>query len=139
MEHESIEVSHEKDKDRKRNEATESTNSEVSVEDASKAVSSSPINDMQINAIARNGGGIDSKTLENVQTSGEINMEVSVTVEDVIRAGGFGARDDISSFLPIASDWTDLESSIRDAKNYEGPQRDVCRPGLGWREASERE
>ncbi|XWS66302.1 hypothetical protein CRYUN_Cryun05aG0188000 [Craigia yunnanensis] len=139
MEHESIEVSLEKDKDRKRNEETESTNSEVSVEDASKAVPSSPINDVQINTIAWKGGGIDGKTLENVETSGKVNMEVSITTQDVIRAGGFGTRDDISSFLPVASDWTDFEASIRDARNYEEPQGDVCRHGLGWREASERE
>lgn len=139
MEHELIEVSHENDKDRKRNEATESTNIEVSVKDASKAVRSSPRKDVQINAIACKGEGIDGKTSENVENSGEVNMEVSVTAEDVIRAGGFGARDDISSFLPVASDWTDFEASIRDARNYEGPQGDVCRRGLGWREASERE
>ena len=98
------------------NEATESTNSKVSVEDASKAVPSSPLNNVQINAIAWKGWGIDGKTLENVETSGEVNMEVSITAEDVIRAGGFGARDDISSFLPVASDWTDFEASIQDAK-----------------------
>ena len=129
----------EKDKERKRNEATESTNSEVSVEDASKAVPSSPINNVQINDIAWKGGGIDGKTLEYVETSGEVNMEVSITAQDVIRAGGFGARDDISSFVPVASDWTDFEASIRDARNYEEPQGDVCRHGLGWTEASERE
>ncbi|XP_022766632.1 uncharacterized protein LOC111311486 [Durio zibethinus] len=138
MEHEPVEVSHEKGEGRTRNEATESTNSEVSVEDASKVVSSSPLKDAQVNAIDWKGGEIDGETLENVETSGEVNMEVSITAEDVIRAGGFGARDDISSFLPVASDWTDFEASIRDARDYEEPQGDVCRPGLGWREASER-
>ncbi|KAK6244220.1 hypothetical protein QUC31_010629 [Theobroma cacao] len=158
MEHKSIEVSHakayylpmmaitfsesnvimEKDKDRTRNEATEFT-SEVSVEDASKALPSSPINDVQVHTVAWKGGGIDEETLQNVETPGEVNMEVSVTAEDVIQAGGFGARDDISSFLPVASDWTDFEASIRDARDYEEPQGEVHRPGLGWREASERE
>ncbi|XVF07170.1 hypothetical protein REPUB_Repub06bG0115400 [Reevesia pubescens] len=138
MEHESVEVSHENDRDRTRNEATESTNSEVFVEVASKVVPSSPINDAQVNAIAWKGGGVDSGTLENVETFGEVNMEVYVTAEDVIRAGGFGARDDISSFLPVASDWTDFEASIRDARDYEEPLGDVSRPGLGWREPSER-
>ncbi|XP_021282315.1 uncharacterized protein LOC110415130 isoform X1 [Herrania umbratica] len=127
----------EKDKDRTRNEATEST-SEVSVEDASKALPSSP-NDVQVHTVGWKGGGIDEETLQNVETSGEVNMEVSVTAEDVIQAGGFGARDDISSFLPVASDWTDFEASIRDARDYEEPQGEVHRPGLGWRETSERE
>ncbi|XWS65183.1 hypothetical protein CRYUN_Cryun05aG0070000 [Craigia yunnanensis] len=69
------------------NQATDSSNSQVSVEDASKAVPSSPINDVQINAIAWKGWGIDAKTLENVETSGEVNIEVSITAEDVVRAG----------------------------------------------------
>ncbi|XVE70477.1 hypothetical protein DITRI_Ditri10aG0075400 [Diplodiscus trichospermus] len=126
-------------KDSKRNEATASTNSEVSVEDSSKAAPSSPIKDVNVNTIAWKDGGINGKTLENVETSGEVNMEVSITADDVIQARGFGARDGISSFLPVASDWTDFEASIRDARNYEEPQGDVCRPGLGWREASEKE
>ncbi|XWS56312.1 hypothetical protein CRYUN_Cryun09bG0075200 [Craigia yunnanensis] len=28
-------------------------------------------------------------------------MEVSITAEDIVRAGGFGARDDLSSFFPL--------------------------------------
>lgn len=139
MENESNQVSHEMDKDTTNNEAIESTNSEVSVEDASKVVPISPIKDAQLTAVAWKGGGIEGETLEHVEASGEVNMEVSVTPEEVIRAGGFGARDDISSFLPVASDWTDFEASIRDAKGYEEPQGDVQRPGLGWREASKRE
>ncbi|KAF7819060.1 uncharacterized protein G2W53_024515 [Senna tora] len=66
------------------------------------------------------------------EASGEVNMEASITADDVIRAGGFGARDDISSFLPVASDSTDFEASIRDARDYEAPQGEVSRPGLGW-------
>ncbi|XVF56204.1 hypothetical protein PTKIN_Ptkin06aG0099500 [Pterospermum kingtungense] len=139
MEPESTLVSNEKGKDRTGNEEIQSTNSEVSVEGASKVVPINPIKDAQVNAVAWNGGGTKGETLEHVETSGEVNMEVSVTPEEVIRAGGFGARDDISSFLPVASDWTDFEASIRDAKDYEEPQGDVHRPGLGWREASERE
>ncbi|OMO54326.1 hypothetical protein COLO4_36524 [Corchorus olitorius] len=139
MERESVEVSHEKDKDRTRNETAESTNSEVSVEDASKTVPSSAINDVQVQAVAWKGGGIDDETLETVESSGEVNMEASVTADDVVRAGGFGARDDLSSVLPVASDGTDFEASIRDARGYEEPQGKVHRPGLGWTEASEKE
>ncbi|CAI8613917.1 unnamed protein product [Vicia faba] len=64
--------------------------------------------------------------------SGDVNMEASITPDDVIRAGGFGARDDIGSFLPVAGDSTDFEASIRDARDYEEPQGEVSRPGLGW-------
>ncbi|KAD6119633.1 hypothetical protein R6Q59_025658 [Mikania micrantha] len=66
--------------------------------------------------------------------SGDVNMEASISADDVMRAGGFGARDDISSFLPVASDSTDFEASLRDAREYEEPQKDVCRPGLGWKD-----
>ncbi|BAT85213.1 hypothetical protein LR48_Vigan04g074200 [Vigna angularis] len=67
-----------------------------------------------------------------IDAAGDVNMEASITPDDVIRAGGFGARDDISSFLPVASDSTDFEASIRDARDYEEPQGQVSRPGLGW-------
>ncbi|CAA7033976.1 unnamed protein product [Microthlaspi erraticum] len=66
------------------------------------------------------------------QPRGEVNMEASIAAEDVIRAGGFGAKDDIGSFLPVASDSTDFEESIRSARDYEEPQPEVQRPGLGW-------
>ncbi|KAL7138426.1 hypothetical protein ABFS83_10G162900 [Erythranthe nasuta] len=61
-----------------------------------------------------------------------VNMEASVTSDEVTRAGGFGARDDISSFLPIASDFTDFEANIRDARGYEDLNEEIKRPGLGW-------
>ncbi|OIV92304.1 hypothetical protein TanjilG_10514 [Lupinus angustifolius] len=70
--------------------------------------------------------------VEEMDVSGDVNMEASITTDDVIRAGGFGARDDISSVLPVASDSTDFEASIRDARDYEEPQGQVSRPGLGW-------
>ncbi|KAG5377421.1 hypothetical protein IGI04_042017 [Brassica rapa subsp. trilocularis] len=63
---------------------------------------------------------------------GEVNMEASISAEDVIRAGGFGAKDDIGSFLPVASDSTDFEESLRSARDYEEAQPEVQRPGLGW-------
>ncbi|KAG4915891.1 hypothetical protein JHK87_053448 [Glycine soja] len=76
---------------------------------------------------------------EEIDASGDVNMEASITPDDVIRAGGFGARDDISSFLPVASDSTDFEASIRDARDYEEPQGQVSRPGLGWTGATKGE
>ncbi|MCL7040837.1 hypothetical protein MKW94_008781 [Papaver nudicaule] len=78
------------------------------------------------------------------KTSVEIEEEARITTEDVIRAGGFGARDDIGSFLPVAMDSTDFEASIRDARGYEDSvinpdpaiiqeeQGESKRPGLGW-------
>ncbi|KAF8115310.1 hypothetical protein N665_0029s0145 [Sinapis alba] len=66
------------------------------------------------------------------QLHGEVNMEASISAEDVLRAGGFGAKDDIGSFLPVASDSTDFEESLRSARDYEGTQPEVQRPGLGW-------
>nr|VDD21178.1 unnamed protein product [Brassica rapa] len=66
------------------------------------------------------------------QPHGEVNMEASISAEDVIRAGGFGAKDDIGSFLPVASDSTDFEESLRSARDYEEAQPEVQRPGLGW-------
>ena len=66
--------------------------------------------------------------------SGDINMEASISEDDVMRAGGFGARDDISSFLPVASDSTDFEASLCEARDFEEPQKDIFRPGLGWKD-----
>ncbi|GAB2210125.1 hypothetical protein Droror1_Dr00015383 [Drosera rotundifolia] len=66
------------------------------------------------------------------QTLGEVNMEATITSDDLLRAGGFGARDDLNSFLPAASDLTDFEASLNDAREYEEPQRVSRRPGLGW-------
>nr|XP_043636978.1 uncharacterized protein LOC122607959 isoform X2 [Erigeron canadensis] len=71
--------------------------------------------------------------------SGDVNMEASISADDVMRAGGYGARDDISSFLPVASDSTDFEATLRDARDYEEPQKDISRPGLGWKDAKDQE
>ncbi|KAL2480687.1 Uncharacterized protein Adt_33653 [Abeliophyllum distichum] len=68
-----------------------------------------------------------------IDASGDVNMEASITADEVMRAGGFGARDDISSFLPVASDSTDFEASLRDARDYEDLQEEIGRPGLGWK------
>lgn len=62
-----------------------------------------------------------------------VNMEASLFSEDVIRAGGFGATDNIGSFLPVASDYTDFEENLRDARGYEEYEEKHARPGLGWR------
>lgn len=70
---------------------------------------------------------------------GEVNMEATILADDVMRAGGYGARDDISSFLPVASDSTDFEASLRDARDYEEPQKDICRPGLGWKDVKDQD
>ncbi|XP_073152096.1 uncharacterized protein [Henckelia pumila] len=83
---------------------------------------------------------IDSKGNENVgghvtlpgDSCEAIYMEASPTADEVIRAGGFGATDDISSFLPVASDFTDFEAHIRDVEDYEDLEKDIARPGLGW-------
>ncbi|XP_068664114.1 uncharacterized protein [Aristolochia californica] len=71
-------------------------------------------------------------SLVNKDSKGEVNMEASVTADDVIRAGGFGATDGIGSFLPVAMDSTDFEASLRDARGFEGPQGEISRPGLGF-------
>jgi len=65
---------------------------------------------------------------------GDFNLEATITEDDVQRAGGFGATDDIRSFLPVALDSTDFEASLRSARDYEEPQGEVSRPGLGWSE-----
>lgn len=68
----------------------------------------------------------------NEDPYGEFNMEAAISADDVLRAGGFGARDGISSVLPVASDSTDFEASLLDARGYEDPQTEIQRPGLGY-------
>lgn len=104
----------------------------VDRKDVSKPFSSSPDTKVQVNAIDWRGGKDNIAPSGDIDASGEVNMEALITPDDVVRAGGFGARDDISSFLPVASDSTDFEATIRDARDYEEPQGDICRPGLGW-------
>ncbi|CAN0890500.1 hypothetical protein LINGRAHAP2_LOCUS16466 [Linum grandiflorum] len=76
-------------------------------------------------------------TGDEERSYGDVNMEASISIDDVMRAGGFGARDDIGSVLPVASDSTDFEAMILDAKDYEEPQKELPRPGLGWTDAAE--
>ncbi|WVZ99069.1 hypothetical protein U9M48_044419 [Paspalum notatum var. saurae] len=63
----------------------------------------------------------------------DVNMEAAISTEDVMRAGGFGAKDDIGSLLPTAIDSTDFEASLRDARDFEGEKGAPARPGLGWK------
>ncbi|KAL6009954.1 hypothetical protein ACLOJK_000385 [Asimina triloba] len=66
-------------------------------------------------------------------SKGDVYMEATITTDDVIRAGGLGATDDISNFLPVAVDSTDFEASLRHARDFEEPQEEISRPGLGWK------
>lgn len=79
-----------------------------------------------------NGTVVEQK---NNDDTGVAYTDVAISVDDVIRAGGLGARDDISSFLPVAIDSTDFEASLRDARDFEEPQGEMPRPGLGWTES----
>ncbi|KAK9671109.1 hypothetical protein RND81_12G007700 [Saponaria officinalis] len=81
--------------------------------------------------------GEQKEAPQHSEPSGEVNMEAAINPDDVIRAGGFGATDGLSSALPMASDSTDFESSLLDMRDYEEPQGEKCRPGLGWSEDKE--
>lgn len=77
----------------------------------------------------------NEKNSENNRATGDVEMEAEITAEDVEKAGGFGARDDIGSLLPAMIDATDLEESLRDARGFEeeeGGNGEVSRPGIGW-------
>uniref|UniRef100_A0A452ZF75 Uncharacterized protein n=1 Tax=Aegilops tauschii subsp. strangulata TaxID=200361 RepID=A0A452ZF75_AEGTS len=75
----------------------------------------------------------ENPTSVNGQSSVDMNMEAAISADDVMRAGGFGAKDDIGSLLPTAMDSTDFEASLRDARDFEGEQEQPARPGLGYR------
>ncbi|KAK9289341.1 hypothetical protein L1049_008414 [Liquidambar formosana] len=124
-----------------RNEATESGHPKADVGDALKQDLVASKNIVGVSIIDPKGGenAAEGADLGDMNASGAVKMESSVTSDDVIRAGGFGARDDISSFLPVASDSTDFEATLRDARSYEEPQGEICRPGLGWRDDRETE
>ncbi|GAB2295569.1 hypothetical protein Dimus_029730 [Dionaea muscipula] len=80
----------------------------------------------------RNGLDATQEVHQGDHSLGEVNMEAAITSDDVIKAGGFGTRDDLNSFLPVASDLTDFEASLIDAREYEEPQEVPRKPGLGW-------
>lgn len=79
-----------------------------------------------------NGTVVEQK---NNDDTGVAYTDIAISADDVIRAGGLGSRDDISSFLPVAIDSTDFEASLRDARDFEEPQGEMPRPGLGWTES----
>ena len=122
-------------------EVSQSNQSEMDGKDDLNPVLSPPVNPAQVKRADWKVGELVLRDAppEEMEASWEVNMEACITIDDVLRAGGFGARDDISSFLPVASDSTDFEATIRDARDYEEPQGDICRPGLGWAEATEAE
>ncbi|XP_048137778.1 uncharacterized protein LOC115737637 [Rhodamnia argentea] len=115
-----------------------SIQSELDVKDGSKDVHSSAGNSVPFNMKDKKerDAAKQGARLVDIETSGDVNMDASISPDDVARAGGLGARDDISSLLPVASDSTDFEEALLEAQNYEGPQRDVSRPGLGWTEGT---
>jgi hypothetical protein len=122
-------------------EVSQSNQSEMDGKDVLNLVLSPPVNAAQVKRADWKVGELVLRDAspEEIEASWEVNMEACITTDDVMRAGGFGARDDISSFLPVASDSTDFEATIRDARDYEEPQGDICRQGLGWTEATEAE
>ena len=127
------------DENRTRNQATETNFSRNDVKDIPRPGPSTPVDNRKVNWVDSKGQELVSPNSPIDETrSGEVNMEASISQDDIIRAGGFGARDDISSFLPVASDSTDFEATILDARKYEEPQGEIHRPGLGWTEATER-
>ncbi|KAK9726061.1 hypothetical protein RND81_05G187400 [Saponaria officinalis] len=95
--------------------------------------------DSYTNTLKHGKDGEDKEAPQHSVPSEEVNMEAAITSDDVIRAGGFGARDGLSSVLPIASDSTDFESSLLNMREYEEPQGERRRPGLGWTEDKETE
>jgi len=65
----------------------------------------------------------------------DVNMEAPISTEDLVRAGGLGARD-VGSAMPTTVDATDFEESLMDARDYEDKVGDAesdlhVRPGLG--------
>lgn len=79
-------------------------------------------------------GNPSESACKGANKNGEVNMdmEASIYADDLIRAGGFGATDNINSLLPVASDSTDFEASLRDARDYEEGKQEINRHGLGW-------
>ena len=100
-----------------RNEVVESAQTEANLRDYPKQHLVSLEDMVQINIGDFIGRGIVSQgaVQADVDASREENLEASISPDDVIWAGGFGATDDINGFLPVASDSTDFEASLRDA------------------------
>ncbi|KAL6498471.1 hypothetical protein OROHE_026568 [Orobanche hederae] len=77
-------------------------------------------------------GGQSDLPIDSLEGVEVVTEEGAFTSDEVIRAGGFGAKDDISSFLPVASDFTDIEANLRGAREYEDLSEEIHHPGLGW-------
>ncbi|KAF9664651.1 hypothetical protein SADUNF_Sadunf16G0040400 [Salix dunnii] len=93
------------DENRTRNQAAETNFSRNDVKDIPRPGPSTPGVNMKVNVVDWKAQELVSpNTPIDEDRSGEVNMEASITPDDVRRAGGFGAKDDISSFLPVASD-----------------------------------
>ncbi|KAI4300824.1 hypothetical protein L6164_034158 [Bauhinia variegata] len=135
MEYQSDKKMHDKDESAPMEQLAETRHSNIGEQDILKNDKrSSGDDDAGKKSVDWKGGEHDGKGASHEES--EVNMEGEATIspDDVIRAGGFGARDDIGCFLPVASDSTDLEASILDARDYEEPQAqgEGSRPGLGW-------
>uniref|UniRef100_R7W878 Uncharacterized protein n=1 Tax=Aegilops tauschii TaxID=37682 RepID=R7W878_AEGTA len=66
------------------------------------------------------GSDTGNTSLVNGHDLVDMSMEAAISADDVMHAGGLGAKDDIGSLLPTAMDSTDFEASLRDARDYEG-------------------
>ncbi|XP_010922230.1 uncharacterized protein [Elaeis guineensis] len=118
------------------NETKEGTKHEMELRDPPNQDGDAPKSTEDYDMKKANGKAMEQSVgMKNESNTGDVNMEAAITTDDVIRAGGFGARDDISSFLPVAIDSTDFEASLRDARDFEEPQEEISRPGLGWTES----
>ncbi|XP_024017291.1 uncharacterized protein LOC21399605 [Morus notabilis] len=137
MERVTKEVSQDENDTRLKGEAAELIHNEANSKEVPKP--SISVDNKQVKMVRGKGRQEVSQDASpaGMYTPGEVNMEASIIADDVIRAGGFGARDDISSFLPVASDSTDFEAMILGAREYEEPQGEISRPGLGWKGTTE--
>ncbi|GAV60418.1 hypothetical protein CFOL_v3_03949 [Cephalotus follicularis] len=136
MEHQSFEASHDNNDKITRSEIEDPKHPEIDGKNVAHPSPSCSAKTVRVRVVDWKGGENKGTSAKYMDISGEVNVEASISTDDVIRAGGFGARDDISSFLPVASDSTDFEATIRDARGYEELQEETCRPGLGWIEAT---
>ncbi|XP_043692280.1 uncharacterized protein LOC122642766 [Telopea speciosissima] len=137
MEYDAVEHMQDGNEDSMTNGVAKSDNREMNVKDVPVKDSDTTEDTIEINRAGSNlGDDVEQVAASaDMETPGEVNMEAFVTADDIIKAGGFGARDDISSLLPVAIDSTDFEASLRDARDYEEPQGEISRPGLGWTDA----
>ena len=73
----------------------------------------------------------DAKQLSEISESHvEVDMEAPVSEEDVLKAGGFGARDALGTPLPEAMDATDFEEAVMSADEQGGEKHNHF--GVGY-------